>query len=191
MCGVVFAAPDATTALCRRMTTLFWRKHVEKVDLHSLLVEELKDLYSAENQLIKALPKMAKATTNAKLKTGFEKHLEQTKGHAVRIEQVCKELEETPKGAKCKAMEGLVAEGSEMIDDHDAGDTLDAGLIAAAQKVEHYEIASYGTVICWAKTLGLTAIASTLEKTLNEEKKTDEDLTALAELTINIAAEKA
>ena len=153
-----------------------------------LFIEELQDLYSAETQLIKALPKMAKAATNADLKQGFEQHLEQTKVHAQRLENIFKKLNEKSKGQKCKAMEGLIAEGKEMIEDHDAGDLRDAGLICAAQKVEHYEIASYGTAKAWAVQLGLGDVVPILEETLDEEKETNEKLTELATSHINVEA---
>ena len=153
-----------------------------------LFIEELQDLYSAETQLIKALPKMAKAATNADLKKGFEQHLEQTKGHAQRLENIFAKLNEKSKGQKCKAMEGLIAEGKELIDDHEAGELLDAGLICAAQKVEHYEIASYGTAKAWATQLSLDDVATILEETLDEEKETNEKLTELATSTVNAEA---
>jgi ferritin-like metal-binding protein YciE len=158
--------------------------------LHDLLVDELKDLYSAENQLLKALPKMAKAASNPELRAGFEEHLEQTRGHVKRLEQACQQLEVTPKGKKCAAMEGLIEEGKELIEEDASPSVLDAGLIAAAQKVEHYEIASYGTVCTWANLLGFDEVASLLGETLGEEKATDEKLTTLAEATVNEAAEE-
>ena len=161
---------------------------MEDEDLKDLLVAELKDLYSAENQLVKALPKMAKAATSPDLKKGFEGHLEQTKGHVARLEKACALLDESPKGPKCKAMEGLVAEGSEMIEQHDDPEVLDAGLICAAQKVEHYEIASYGTVKRWAQLLDLTEIVKLMDQTLKEEKATDDKLSTLAE-EINVQAQ--
>jgi len=160
---------------------------MEAENLKELLVEELKDLYSAENQLVKALPKMAKAATSPELKKGFETHLEETRGHVARIEEMCKILEESPKGTKCKAMEGLVAEGKEIIDEHDDPETLDAGLICAAQKVEHYEIASYGTVRTWAELLDLKDVVELIDETLQEEKATNDKLTEVAE-AINVSA---
>ena len=158
--------------------------------LKELYIDELKDLYSAENQLVSALPKMAKAASSEELRSGFEEHLEQTKGHVSRLEQIFESLEESPKGKKCKGMAGLVEEGSEIIDG-DIEDWLkDAGLIGAAQRVEHYEIAAYGTVRAFAGTLGHAEHASLLEKTLEEEKETDEKLTELAK-QINAQATKA
>ena len=157
--------------------------------LEDLLVEQLKDLYSAENQLVKALPKMAKAATNADLRAGFEEHLEQTRGHVERLEQICEQLGVTPKGKKCAAMEGLVEEGKELLEEDAGPSVLDAGLIAAAQKVEHYEIASYGSARTWAELLGLEDAVELLQQTLDEEKATDEKLTQLAETTVNEEAE--
>jgi ferritin-like metal-binding protein YciE len=158
--------------------------------LQDLLADELKDLYSAENQLVKALPKMAKAASNAELRAGFEEHLEQTRGHVQRLEQVCQQLEVTPKGKKCAAMEGLIEEGKELMEEDAAPAVLDAGLIAAAQKVEHHEIASYGTVCAWAKILGFDEAVTLLEETLEEEKATDEKLNNLAEETVNAEAQQ-
>jgi ferritin-like metal-binding protein YciE len=150
-------------------------------DLRELYIDELKDLYNAENQLVKALPKMAKAASSDDLRSGFEEHLEQTKGHVQRLEQIFELLGESPKGKKCKGMEGLVEEGSEMIDEDFEGSVKDAGLIGAAQRVEHYEIAGYGTVKAFAQTLGENEHVELLEQTLQEEKETDEKLTQLAE----------
>jgi len=155
--------------------------------LKHLYVEELKDLYSAENQLVKALPKMAKAATSEDLRAGFEEHLEQTKGHVSRLEEIFKALGESPKGKKCKGMEGLIKEGGEMIEEDPAPEELDAGLISAAQRVEHYEIAGYGCVSTYAKLLGEDEAESLLRETLEEEKKTDAKLTELAE-NINLEA---
>jgi len=157
--------------------------------LRDLLVDELKDLFSAENQLIKALPKMAKAAANPELRAGFLEHLEQTKGHAERLQRACERLGATPKGKKCAAMEGLIEEGKEMMEEDAEPSVLDAGLIAAAQKVEHYEMASYGTVRTWANLLGESEIAGLLQETLDEEKATDEKLTKLAEEMVNEEAE--
>jgi ferritin-like metal-binding protein YciE len=150
-------------------------------NLKELYVEELKDLYSAENQLVKALPKMAKAASSDDLRQGFEEHLEQTKGHVQRLEKVFQALEETPKGKKCKGMEGLIAEGADVMEEDFEGNLMDAALIGAAQRVEHYEIAAYGTVRAFAKELGQTEQASLLTETLEEEKETDEKLTELAQ----------
>jgi ferritin-like metal-binding protein YciE len=145
-----------------------------------LLIEELKDLYSAENQLIKALPKMAKAASTPKLKDAFETHLEQTRVHAQRLEQAAAALDESPKGKKCLAMEGLIKEGSEVMQEDASPGILDLALIGAAQKVEHYEIAGYGTARTLAELAGETKVAKLLQQTLDEEGKTDKLLTAIA-----------
>jgi ferritin-like metal-binding protein YciE len=152
--------------------------------LDDLLHHELKDLYSAENQLVKALPKMAKAASHDELRAGFEEHLEQTKMHVQRLDQAAEILGFKLTGHKCKAMEGLVKEGSELISE-DAEETVkDAGLIGAAQRVEHYEIAGYGVAISLAKQLGHDDVANLLHETLEEEKETDQKLTQVAERTI-------
>jgi ferritin-like metal-binding protein YciE len=157
--------------------------------LEDLFIDELKDLYSAETQLTKALPKMAKAATSKELKVGFEKHLKQTERHVQRLEQICEELEVSPKGKKCKAMEGLIEEGSEVIDEDAEPEVKDAALIAAAQRVEHYEIAGYGCVRTYAKLLGHSSAMKLLQQTLDEEGDTDKTLTKLAE-AINVEAEE-
>ena len=145
-----------------------------------LYIDELRDLYNAENQLVKALPKMAKAANSDELRNGFEEHLEQTKGHVQRLEQIFKALGEKPTGKKCKGMEGLIAEGAEtMGEDYEDG-VMDAALIGAAQRVEHYEIAGYGTVRTMAELLGEDEAVQLLEQTLEEEKETDQKLTDLA-----------
>jgi ferritin-like metal-binding protein YciE len=154
--------------------------------LKELYTDELRDLFNAENQLVKALPKLAKAATSADLKAGFEEHLEQTKGHVERLEAIFKSLGEDPKGKKCKGMEGLVEEGSEAIEEYE-GSVRDVALIGAAQRVEHYEMAGYGTIIALAGELGEDKHAGLLEKTLEEEKETDAKLTALSE-TVNAEA---
>jgi ferritin-like metal-binding protein YciE len=155
--------------------------------LKHLYVEELKDLYSAENQLVKALPKMAKASTSEDLRAGFEEHLEQTKEHVVRLEKIFKALGESPNGKKCKGMEGLIKEGAEMIEEDPAPEELDAGLISAAQRVEHYEMAGYGCVSAYAKLLGEDQALSLLRQTFEEEKETDKKLTQLSN-QINVEA---
>src|SRR2546423_9791362 len=148
--------------------------------LRELYVDQLKDLYNAENQLVKALPKMAKASSSEELREGFEEHLEQSKGHVQRLEQIFRMLNENPKGKRCRGMEGLVEEGSELMQEDFEDILLDAALIGAAQRVEHYEIAAYGTVRAFAEELGESEHASLLEETLEEEKETDEKLTELA-----------
>ena len=157
--------------------------------LRDLWIEEMRDLYNAENQLIKALPKMAKAASSELLRAAFEEHLEVTKQQVARLETIFERLELSPKGKKCAAMEGLIEEGSELLERKNIDpEVLDAGLICAAQKVEHYEIAGYGTVRTYAKLLGEDEAAELLQETLNEEGETDEKLTALAEDQINIEA---
>jgi len=150
-------------------------------------IDELKDIYSAENQLVKALPKMAKAATSDDLRAGFEEHLEQTKGHVQRLEQIFEALGEKPTGKKCHGMEGLITEGSEVIEEDLEDEVRDAALISAAQRVEHYEIAAYGTVCTYAELLGEDYAVQLLQETLNEEKATDENLTALSK-DINVQA---
>ncbi len=150
-------------------------------NLRDLLVDELRDLHHAENQLVKALPKMAKAASNEELREGFDEHLEQTKEHVDRLERCFKMLGLTAKGKTCPAMKGLVEEGEEAIDTDGPDAIRDANLIGAAQRVEHYEIAAYGTARAFAETLGETKIADLLQDTLDEEGETDKKLTALAE----------
>jgi ferritin-like metal-binding protein YciE len=158
--------------------------------LEELLIDELRDLYDAENQLVKALPKMAKAASNEKLKAGFTTHFEQTKSHVERLEQALKLLDESPKGKTCQAMKGLVQEGSEAIDLEAPSPIRDADLIGAAQRVEHYEIAAYGTARAFAERLGQAEIVELLQETLEEEGETNEKLTELSE-TVNKDAEAA
>jgi ferritin-like metal-binding protein YciE len=153
---------------------------MQEQGLKQLYIDELKDLYNAENQLVKALPKLVKGAQSNELRQGFEEHLEQTKGHVQRLEQIFEMLGESPKGKKCKGMEGLIEEGSEVMDEDYEGSVLDAALIGAAQRVEHYEIAGYGTVRNMAELLGESDQVSLLEETLQEEKETDEKLTELA-----------
>ena len=148
--------------------------------LKELYIDELRDLYSAENQLVKALPKMAKAASSDELRQGFEDHLEQTKEHVARLEQIFEALDESPKGKKCMGMEGLLKEGTEVMGEDFEEAVMDSAIIGAAQRVEHYEIAAYGTAREFANLLGETEAASLLEETLNEEKETDEKLTELA-----------
>jgi ferritin-like metal-binding protein YciE len=158
--------------------------------LHELFVDELKDLYSAENQLLKALPKMAKGATHPELKAAFTEHLEVTRGHVARLERIFKTLDANPKGKKCAAMQGLIEEGSELLEEKNDADpsVLDAGLIGAAQRVEHYEMAGYGCVRTFAKLLGLTDAQNLLQQTLDEEAEADEKLGALAESVVNADA---
>lgn len=157
-------------------------------NLEDLYVDLLKDLYSAEQQLIKALPKMAKAAQSAELRKGFEDHLRQTERQAQRIEQIFAERQGSPGGKKCVGMEGLIEEGNEIMKEDIEPHVMDAGLIAAAQKVEHYEIASYGTVRTWAERLGYNNAAKLLQQTLDEESAANEKLTQIAESHVNMEA---
>jgi ferritin-like metal-binding protein YciE len=159
--------------------------------LKDLYIDELKDLYNAENQLLKALPKMAKKATAPQLKKAFTDHLEQTKGHVTRLEGIFSALGEKPTGKTCKAMKGLVEEGKEVIEEDGDDSVLDAALIGAAQRVEHYEMAGYGVVRTFANLLGESSAAKTLQKTLDEEGAADKKLTALAEQVINVDANAA
>jgi ferritin-like metal-binding protein YciE len=159
--------------------------------LKELYVEELKDLYSAENQLLKALPRLAKKASSPDLKAAFEEHLGQTEGQVNRLEKIFKRLGEKPTGKTCKAMKGLVEEGKEIIDEDGDDSVLDAALIGAAQKVEHYEIASYGTARTFASMLGEEDAMELLQETLDEEAATDKKLTALAESLVNPEASQA
>jgi ferritin-like metal-binding protein YciE len=155
--------------------------------LRKLYVDELKDLYSAENQLISALPKMAKAATSRKLKAGFEDHLRQTRTHVARLEKIFKGMKEGPHGKHCSGMEGLIKEGRELIAERPDPEELDAGLIAAAQHVEHYEMAGYGCVRAYARLLKEHQAVRLLTQTFNEEKETDKNLTLLSK-AINVEA---
>lgn len=154
-------------------------------NLKDLFEHQLKDLYSAESQLIKALPKMQKKANDEKLKKAIEKHLEETKEHKERIKEVCEELGIKPTGEECKAMKGLIEEAEHFLEEEAEKDVRDAGIIAEAQRVEHYEISGYGTVVRFAKELGHDGIAKKLQKTLDEEYKTDENLTKMAEGRLN------
>ena len=157
-------------------------------NLREALVEEIKDLYNAEKQLLKALPKMAKGASSDELREAFEAHLEETEGQVTRLERVFELLDEKPRGKHCAGMAGIVEEGGEKLQEEMEDSVLDACLIASAQKVEHYEISAYGTAIAWAEALGLTEVSQVLNETLAEEKAADEKLTALAESGINEAA---
>lgn len=158
--------------------------------LRELFIEELRDLYSAENQILKALPKMIKKATSKELKSGFEQHLKETQGHVDRLEKIFTQLDESPKGKKCKGMEGVITDGKELMEEDAEPEVMDAGLISAAQHVEHYEIAGYGCVRTYAELLGHNDVARLLQQTLDEEKATDEKLTQLAR-NINVRAERA
>ncbi len=158
--------------------------------LRDLFVEELKDLYSMEHQLVKALPKMATAADSGDLSAAFEEHLEQTRGHVARLEQIFDAIDVTARAKRCVGMEGIIDEGKEILEKDLQPDTKDAGLIGAAQRVEHYEIAAYGTARRHAELLGISDAVDLLEQTLEEEKQTDARLTQLAE-EINPAAQRA
>ena len=157
-------------------------------NLREALVEEIRDLYNAEKQLVKALPKMAKGAESDELREAFETHLEETEGQVTRLERVFELLGEKPRGKHCAGMAGIVEEGSEKLQEDLEGSVLDAVLISSAQKVEHYEIGAYGTAIAWAEALGLGEVCDVLNETLEEEKAADEKLSALAESGINQAA---
>jgi ferritin-like metal-binding protein YciE len=159
--------------------------------LKDLYVDELKDLYNAENQLLKALPKMARKASSPELKRAFQDHLTQTEGHVDRLERIFKGLGEKPTGKTCKAMKGLVEEGKEIIEEDGDGSVLDAALIGAAQRVEHYEIAGYGVVRTFASLLGEEDAMGLLQRTLNEEGEADKKLTKIAESVINVEASEA
>jgi ferritin-like metal-binding protein YciE len=163
---------------------------MELETLKDLYIHELKDLFSAEQQLVKALPKMAKAASNKELAAGFQEHLEQTRGHAQRLEQILSSHKASTRGPKCKGMQGIVAEGAEMIEEEADDEVKDAGLIAAAQRVEHYEMAGYGTARSYAELLDDQEGAKLLQTTLEEEKQTDQKLSKLAKSAINMAAAK-
>lgn len=163
---------------------------MEMESLKELYVEELKDLYSAEKQLVKALPKMAKNATNPELKQAFTDHLQETEGHVERLEQIFEMLGERAGGKKCKGMEGLIEEAKELLEEDASEEVLDAGMISKAQHVEHYEMAGYGTVRTYARQLGLDEQADLLQQTLDEEAKADELLTQIAESSVNLEAEE-
>lgn len=156
--------------------------------LEELFLEELKDLYSAENQLIKALPGIAKATNSTELRSAIESHLEQTKNHANRLEEAFKELGQKPVQVTCKAMKGLIEEGKEVLQKADKCAARDAGIIGAAQRVEHYEIAAYGTAQTHASLLGYNRIGELLQETLGEEKQANSKLNEIANDSVNIDA---
>jgi ferritin-like metal-binding protein YciE len=174
--------PSATNSESMRFTTL-------KLDsLRDLLVEELRDLYSAETQLLDALPKMEQAASSNELKSAFSHHLEQTRQHVSRLERIFQQMGENPSGETCEAMKGLVKEGEVLVKAKGDPDVQDAGLIGAAQRVEHYEIAGYGTARTLARRLGEGQVAETLQQTLNEEAEADKKLTSIAESNVNVAA---
>lgn len=186
LCG--FPGADTFTSAFHSTHQPILKTMAKLSNLSDLLVLELQDLYSAENQLVKALPKMAKAATNDELQSGFNEHLEQTKQHVERLERVMEILGASPKGKTCKAMQGLIAEGEEILEEDAEPAVRDAALIAAAQKVEHYEIAGYGSARTYAELLAQDEVAELLQETLEEEGETDKRLSEIAE-TINEEAD--
>jgi len=182
-------APLGTQVALSQRTRLGQEQHaMEMNDLQDLFVEELKDLYSAEKQLLKALPRVAKAAENAELKSALQNHVKETEVHVQRLEQIFEKLGASGRGKKCKGMEGLIEENKEMLEEDAEPEVLDAGLIVGCQKVEHYEIAGYGSVVTFAKLLGDQESARLLGQTLNEEERTDKLLTQIAESSINVQA---
>jgi ferritin-like metal-binding protein YciE len=155
------------------------------ITLHDAFIDELRDTYDAEKQLTKALPRMAKAASSPKLRAAFERHLEETRAQIERLEEAFASIDEKPRGKHCEGMAGIIEEGKTVMQEGYDGEALDAALIAAGQRAEHYEMAAYGTLVSWARTMGHERAASLLEKTLEEEKATDEKLTELAESGIN------
>jgi ferritin-like metal-binding protein YciE len=156
--------------------------------LRDLLIEELRDLYNAEEQLVSALPKMAEAASSTELRSAFEHHLEETRGHVSRLENIFKNIDEESSGETCEAMKGLIKEGETLVKAEGEPDVRDAGLIGAAQRVEHYEMAGYGTARSLAKRLGENQMAEILQQTLDEEGEANKKLTSIAESGVNIAA---
>lgn len=161
---------------------------VDIESLDDLLLMEIKDIYDAENQIVKALPKMAEAASSPELKQAFQTHLQESQAQVDRLEQVFQLMNQPAKGKTCEAMKGLIKEGQEVLKEDMPSDVKDAALIAAAQKVEHYEIASYGTVRTWAELLGLREVAGLLQQSQNEEEATDKKLTMLAKRSVNVKA---
>jgi len=162
----------------------------QSTGLMKLLEDQLADLYYVEKQLVKALPRMAKKANNEELRSAFEAHLEETQGHVNRLEQAFEHLGRPAKAKKCPAIDGILEEGKEIMEEFADDDALDAGMVAAAQKVEHYEITSYGSMKAWAEQLGLDGIVSLIEETLEEEKAADEKLTSIGETVVNIEADE-
>src|SRR3954451_3655880 len=157
-------------------------------DLNDLFFDTLKDIYFAEKQILKALPKMAKAASSDKLRAAFEKHHDETEGQVERLEQIFELIEKPARGKTCDAIVGILDEGKEIMEEYKGAEALDAGMLAAAQAVEHYEISRYGTLKQWAQQLGMKDAVKLLDQTLQEEKKTDQALTSLAEAAVNVAA---
>ena len=157
-------------------------------DLNELFLDTLKDIYYAEKQILKALPKMAKAASSEKLRAAFEKHHGETEGQVERLEQIFELIDKPARAKTCEAIQGILDEGKEVMDEYKGSEALDAGMLAAAQAVEHYEISRYGTLKQWAQQLGMKDAVRLLDATLQEEKKTDQSLTSLAEGAVNLAA---
>ncbi len=157
-------------------------------DLNALFVDTLKDIYYAEKQIFKSLPKMAKAASSDQLRAAFEKHHDETEGHIERLEKIFEIVEKPARGKKCDAIEGILDEGKEIMDEYVDTPALDAGLLAAAQAVEHYEISRYGTLKAWAEKLGMKDAVKLLDQTLSEEKKTDDTLSKIAVSAVNAEA---
>ncbi len=162
--------------------------HTKDKDLNDLFLDTLKDIYFAEKQILKALPKMAKAAHSDQLRAAFEKHHGETEGQVERLERVFELIDKPARGKTCEAIQGLLDEGKEIMEEYKGTEALDAGMVAAAQAVEHYEIARYGTLKQWAQQLGIMDAVRLLDQTLQEEKKTDEALTSLAEASVNLEA---
>jgi ferritin-like metal-binding protein YciE len=162
--------------------------HAKDKNLNDLFLDTLKDIYYAEKQILKALPKMAKAAHSEELRAAFEKHHGETEGQVERLEKVFELIDKPARGKTCDAIQGILDEGKEIMDEYKGSEALDAGMLAGAQAVEHYEISRYGTLKQWAQQLGMKDAVRLLDETLQEEKKTDEALTSLAEATVNLAA---
>ena len=160
----------------------------ESGTLHDAFVDELRDAYDAEKQLLKALPKMAKKATSEDLTAAFETHLEETRGHVAKLEQVFAALEEKVRGKHCDGISGIIEEGKSVMEEDFDAETMDACLIAGGQRAEHYEMAAYGTLVAWAKAMGHTEAAELLEEILEEEKAADKKLTSMAEAGVNLRA---
>lgn len=165
--------------------------HKKQKTLQDLFLDTLKDIYYAENKILKALPKMAKAAQASELQAAFKKHLKETEGQVKRLEQIFDEIGETAKGKKCPAIDGIIKEGDEVAKDYKGSPAIDAGLLSAAQAVEHYEITRYGTLKTWAEELGLSGAVDLIDETLSEEKATDTALTEIAESSVNDYAQQA
>jgi ferritin-like metal-binding protein YciE len=162
--------------------------HAKEKNLNDLFLDTLKDVYFAEKQILKALPKMAKAAHSDKLRAAFEKHHGETEGQVERLEKVFELIDKPARSKTCDAIQGILEEGKEIMEEYKGSEALDAGMLAAAQAVEHYEISRYGTLKQWAQQLGIKDAVRLLDETLQEEKKTDETLTSLAEAAVNLAA---